>query len=186
MEFPAGISGIALMVIAILWLVFFIPSWSTSREFVELEKRMPKMVERNTVPSSLATQITKLQRTRVVTAVLFAVFLLAAVFSFVSVASSFAWVFAGLISSAISFGSIGLSKKAKNEIELILEGLLKRTQSKKTVSQKPSGWTPNPLPKPLVEDPEPISVQKPSRENVIQLPKKQSSIDEIMKRRRVS
>ena len=186
MEFPAGISGIALMVIAILWLVFFIPSWSSSREFVELEKRMPKMVERNTVPSSLALQISKLQRTRVVTAILFAFFLLTAVFSFVSVASSFAWFFAGVLSSVFSFGSFALSKKAKNEIELILEGLLKRTQAKKIVSPQPAGWTPNPLPKPLVEDPAPQAEQRISGENVIQLPKKQSSIDEIMKRRRVS
>ena len=183
MEFPAGVSGIALMVIAILWLVFFIPSWSTSREFVELEKRMPKMVERDTVPNSLATQLSRLQKTRVITALFFAVFLLGAVFSFVSIASSFAWLFAGVFSLAVSLGSMGLSMKAKKEIEIVLEGLLKRPQLRKATQQKPAGWTPNPLPKPLIEKPEP----KPaSTENVIEMPKSKSSIDEIMKRRRVS
>jgi len=181
MEFPAGISGIVLMAIAILWLVFFIPSWSSSREFVELEKRMPKMVERNTVPSSLATQISRLQRTRVTTAIFFAVFLLISVFSFVSIAASFAWLFAGIASLALSLGAIALSKKAKQEIEVILESLLKRPQLKKAASQKPAGWTPNPLPKPLIEEP-----VKTVSENVIELPKQKSSIDEIMRRRRVS
>jgi|AACY02.16.fsa_nt_gi hypothetical protein len=181
MEFPAGISGIVLMAIAILWLVFFIPSWSSSREFVELEKRMPKMVERNTVPSSLATQISRLQRTRVITAIFFAVFLLISVFSFVSIAASFAWLFAGIASLSLSLGAIALSKKAKQEIEAILESLLKRPQLKKAVSQKPAGWTPNPLPKPLIEEP-----VKTVSENVIELPKQKSSIDEIMRRRRVS
>ena len=183
MEFPAGVSGIALMAVAILWLVFFIPSWSTSREFIELERRMPKMVERNTVPSSLANQISRLQKTRVFTAVLFAVFLLFSVFSFVSVATSFGWLIAGIASLALSVGSIGLSQKAKKEIEGILESLLKRPQLRKTHSSEPAGWTPNPLPKPLLEKPEPEPAHK---ENVIQLPKNQSSIDEIMKRRRVS
>ena len=181
MEFPAGVSGIALMAIAILWLVFFIPSWSTSREFVELERRMPKMVERNTVPSSLANQISRLQKTRVFTAVVFALFLLVSVFSFVSVAASFAWLFAGVASLAISLGAIGLSQRAKKEIEVILEGLLKRPQLRKASLEKPEGWTPNPLPKPLIEE-----AKKESRENVIELPKNQSSIDEIMRRRRVS
>jgi hypothetical protein len=183
MEFPAGVSGIALMVIAILWLVFFIPSWSSSKEFVELERRMPKMVERDTVPSSLANQISRLQKTRVTTAVLFAVFLLAAVFSFVSIAASFAWFFAGITALALSLGFIGLSQKAKKEIEVILESLLKRPQLRKATQQKPAGWTPNPLPKPLIEQAEP---KLASRENVIELPKNQSSIDEIMRRRRVS
>lgn len=183
MELPAGVSGIALMVIAILWLVFFIPSWSSSREFVELERRMPKMVERNTVPSSLANQISRLQKTRAGTAVLFAVSLVVSVFSFVSVASSFAWLFAGVTALAFSLGFIGLSQKAKKEIEVILEGLLKRPQLRKATEQKPAGWTPNPLPKPLIEQPAP---KAPSRENVIELPKNQSSIDEIMRRRRVS
>ena len=183
MEFPAGVSGIALMIMAVLWLVFFIPSWSTSREFVELEKRMPKMVERDTVPSTLANQISRLQKTRVTTAIVFAVFLLVSVFSFVSIAASFAWLFAGIISLAFSLGAIALSRKAKKEIEVILEGLLKRPQLKKAVQQKPAGWTPNPLPKPLIEEPKPAAV---SRENVIELPKERSSIDEIMRRRRVS
>ena len=181
MEFPAGISGIVLMAIAILWLVFFIPSWSSSREFVELEKRMPKMVERNTVPSSLATQISRLQRTRVTTAILFAVFLLVSVFSFVSIAASFAWLFAGIASLALSLGAIAISKKAKQEIEVILESLLKRPQLRKTTTEKPAGWTPNPLPKPLIEEP-----VKTVSENVIELPRQKSSIDEIMRRRRVS
>ncbi len=181
MEFPAGISGIVLMAIAILWLVFFIPSWSSSREFVELEKRMPKMVERNTVPSSLATQISRLQRTRVTTAILFAAFLLLSVFSFVSIAASFAWLFAGIASLALSLGAIAISKKAKQEIEVILESLLKRPQLRKAASEKPAGWTPNPLPKPLIEEP-----VKTVSENVIELPRQKSSIDEIMRRRRVS
>ena len=180
MEFPAGISGLALMAIAILWLVFFIPSWSSSREFVELEKRMPKMVERNTVPSSLAEQISRLQKTRLITALVFALFLLTSVFSFVSIANSLTWVLLALPSLAVSAGAILLSQKAKKEIELILESLLKRPQFKSKPIAKPEGWSPNPLPKPLIEDSAPVE------DNVIELPKVKADLDEIMRRRRVS
>jgi len=86
-----------------------------------------------------------------------------------------------IASLSLSLGAIALSKKAKQEIEVILESLLKRPQLKKAVSQKPAGWTPNPLPKPLIEEP-----VKTVSENVIELPKQKSSIDEIMRRRRVS
>ena len=180
MDFPAGISGLALMAIAILWLVFFIPSWSSSREFVELEKRMPKMVERNTVPSSLAEQISRLQKTRMISALVFAGFLLTSVFSFVSMANSLAWVFVAIPALLLSLGSILLSQRAKKEIEVILASLLVRTQFKSKPIAKPEGWSPNPLPKPLVEE------QAPVDDNVIELPKVKADLDEIMRRRRVS
>ena len=180
MEFPAGISGLALMALAILWLVFFIPSWSSSREFVELEKRMPKMVERNTVPSSLAEQISRLQKTRLISAMVFAMFLLGAGFSFVSMTNSLAWLLLALPSLAVSAGAIMLSQKAKKEIEVILESLLKRPQFKSKPIAKPEGWSPNPLPKPLIEESAPVE------DNVIELPKVKADLDEIMRRRRVS
>lgn len=186
MEFGLNLGGITLIAIAVIWLVFFIPSWTQRNEHIALEQSIAS--ERTSIPDSIAQRANRLQRTRSLFAIAFAFFFMGALASFIAIASSVGFLFLGLGLLTISLLSMRVSKAASSALAAILDEIANArslARSRQATSRSRS-WTPNPLPKPLIGE-QPVSGEV-ANPDVIQLSQRKQlrafELDEIMARRR--
>lgn len=213
MELGSGLGGIALIVLAVVWLLIFVPGWAKKSQISAnpelVTKFLPEAAAKELVKSS---QLERLMRTRrVFSVVLFAsLVLVAAWFAIPVLAAIGSWV--PLASGSIALSALLMLVAANKTKRRIAES---RIESRNALRQKiqqtlpatleshPAdneredlGWQPNPLPAPLsapkvgalirprVADVIPIKAQEDENsEQTVNRPT--IELDEILRRRRV-
>lgn len=181
-----------MIAIAVIWLVFFIPSWTRRSEHIALEQSIAS--ERTSIPDSTAQRADRLQRTKNIFAIAFALLFMGALASFVAIAASFGFLFLGLGLLALSLLSMRVSQAASSLLAAMLDEIAnaRSVARSRQATARSRSWTPNPLPKPLIGKQPVLGEQAVSGEvtnpDVIQLSQRKQlraiELDEIMARRR--
>lgn len=186
MEFGSNLGGITLIAIAVIWLVFFIPSWTQRSEHIALEQSVAS--EKISIPDSIAQRANRLQRTKTSFAIAFAILFMGSLASFIAIAASVGFLFLGLALLALSLLALRVSKAASGLLLALLEEIAtsrSKARSKQAAARSRS-WSPNPLPKPLIS--EPLVTAEVSNPDVIQLSQRKqlraTELDDILARRR--
>lgn len=171
MEF-GNIGGIALILAALVWLAVFVPSWARRSELRQIESRVA--VKRNP-----PTQLMKLERTRNLFA-LVAVLLLAGTVAAAILGSTGLAVISAIPAALATLVAIAAGKRLNRTLSLNYEARRSNRERLATELDRRgevvSGWTPNPLPKPLNA---PKRGELVSNAEVIQLPTQQSTQQSI-------
>lgn len=191
MEFGSSLGGITLIAIAIIWLVFFIPSWTQRSEHIALEQTIK--ATKAEIPDSLAQRANRLQRTKTVFGLGFGLLFTASLASFIGIAASIGYLFLGFGLLALALLALKVSKAASAALTDMLEEIAEsrmKSRAKKTRASTRS-WTPNPLPEPLIKEPARTPAPQPAEQksaDVIEFSQKRklkaSELDEILARRR--
>lgn len=213
MELGSGLGGIALIVLAAVWLLVFVPGWAKKAQI----SANPELVK-NILPDAAAgalnssTQLERLMRTRRTfsLALFSALVVLAAWFAVPTISSLGIWI--AISATAVSVMALAMlvaanqTKRriavkrieARNSVrERIQHALPTNSESSPspTAVSKETGWDPNPLPSPLsapkvgalitpkVADVIPIKAQEENSEQKVSRPT--IELDEILRRRRV-
>jgi hypothetical protein len=195
MNSSASLGGITLIVAAIVWLMIFVPGYtkrSQVRESASLVRAEQKQIAKVT-PLTLDQRMSRLINTQRGFSVLFALFLLGAIASFVAGALNPGWFGAGFSLTALALASLLIQRAAgsqasklatqRHRSKLEARFTAQRAASKPVVRE----WTPNPLPAPLSRT-QPGEMSQPLADVIaIQKPRNTLSgteIDAILARRR--
>ena len=192
-----GLGGITLVVVAVIWLLVFVPGFTQRSQITETSKyviQQQKDADRK-LPMTRDDQLRRLVNTQRGFSVLFGLSFLVAVGLWIaSVANPGLGFVAGLL-SGIALLSLLVSRAAARQA-LKIAGAIHakrvevRSKASKTMMNAADKreWTPNPLPAPLASLPIPEVVEAPMAD-VIQIsdPRRAltgSEIDQILARRR--
>ncbi|MEY3028627.1 MAG: hypothetical protein RL198_24 [Actinomycetota bacterium] len=212
-ELGSGLGGIALIVLAAIWLLVFVPGWAKKSQMSANPHLVSDLIP-GAVPKEPArsSQLQRLTRTRrIFSLVLFVSLVFVATWFAVPVVSALgAWlpVSAG-VSGLISLGMLVAANQTKRQIAVSriearnvlrekLHGAVTSNSEPAAVVTDPKedlGWDPTPLPRPLsapkigalisprVADVIPIKAQDDDSEQPVNRPT--IELDEILRRRRV-
>lgn len=213
MEFGSGFGGIALIILAAVWLLIFVPGWAKRSQIAANPDLVNDYLPSTTVRQIARTsQLDRLMRTRrIFSLILFsALVAIAGWFALPPVSTLGTWfvIVASVIALAATVMLIAANKTTRHlAVKRIATRNAVRDRIQQTLPVRPStqvdshdvseqsGWQPNPLPAPLsaakvgalitprVADVIPIKAQEENSEQPVSRPS--IELDEIMRRRRV-
>ena len=197
MEFPVGLGGVTLVIVAVIWLLVFVPGYTQRSQITETAKYVIQQQRESDrkIPMSKDEQLRRLINTQRGFSVLFGLFVLGAIALWVAAVPNQSLLPLAAVALALALGSLLVSRAAANQAaklagELHARRLEVRSKASKALSNSVDRreWTPNPLPAPLASLPKAEPEAAPMAE-VIQLsqPKRVltgSEIDQILARRR--
>lgn len=197
MEFPVGLGGVTLVIVAVIWLLVFVPGYTQRSQITETAKYVIQQQRESDrkIPMSKDEQLRRLINTQRGFSVLFGLFVLGAIALWVAAVPNQSLLPLAVVALALALGSLLVSRAAANQAAKLAGALHARrleVRSKASKALSNSGdrreWTPNPLPAPLASLPKAEPEAAPMAE-VIQIsqPKRVltgSEIDQILARRR--
>ena len=197
MEFPVGLGGVTLVIVAVIWLLVFVPGYTQRSQISETAKYVIQQQRESDrkIPMSKDEQLRRLINTQRGFSVLFGLGALGAIALWIAAVPNQSLTPIALVVSALAFGFLLVSRAASNQAAKLAGALHARrlevrSKAAKALSHSTDRreWTPNPLPAPLASLPktEPEAAQMA---DVIQIsqPKRVlsgSEIDQILARRR--
>ena len=197
MEFPVGLGGVTLVIVAVIWLLVFVPGYTQRSQITETSKyviQQQREFDRKT-PMTKDEQLRRLVNTQRGFSVLFGLFVLGAIALWITSVSNQSLLPLAAVVSMLALGSLLVSRAAANQAAKLAGALHARRLEVRSKASKALShasdrreWTPNPLPAPLASLPKPEPEIAPMAE-VIQIsqPKRVltgSEIDQILARRR--
>lgn len=195
MNNPAGFGGILLLLAAVVWLVIFVPGYSSRSQLAartNLVKRSQRAESKN-LPLTPQQQLIRLTNTQRGFSILFALLLLAAIAAgFSALVDSSFWLVAGLAFLLATF-SLFVSRAAARSAAEIAKSLranrqrIRSTAARSVAQASNRDWTPNPIPAPLAKST--VPAEEPQLAQVIDISAPARTIssrelDEILARRR--
>lgn len=195
MDSSASLGGITLIVAAVVWLMVFVPGYtkrSQVRESTNLVRAEQREISKAT-PLTIDQRMTRLINTQRGFSVLFALFLLGAISSFVAAALNPAWFASALVLTSLAITALLIQRAAGSQASRLAtqrhRSKLEIRATAQKVAAKPMvrEWTPNPLPAPMNRS-QPGEMAQPLADVIaIQKPRNTlsgSEIDAILARRR--
>lgn len=197
MEFPVGLGGVTLVIVAVIWLLVFVPGFTKRSQITETSKYVlqQQRLSDQKIPMTKAEQLQRLIRTQRVFSVIFGLLFLGSAglwiasltgtaSVFLAAALTLAAALALLVSRAAARSALRVAG-AMHAKRLEVHSKAAKANARKTQRRE---WTPNPLPAPLASLPKP----EPQVEQIadvihISQPRKSlsgSEIDQILARRR--
>ena len=197
MEFPVGLGGVTLVIVAVIWLLVFVPGYTQRSQITETAKYVIQQQRESDrkIPMSKDEQLRRLINTQRGFSVLFGLFVLGAIALWVAAVPNQSLLPLAAVALALALGSLLVSRAAANQAAKLAGALhARRLEVRSKASKALSNasdrreWTPNPLPAPLASLPKAEPEAAPMAE-VIQIsqPKRVltgSEIDQILARRR--
>ena len=197
MEFPVGLGGVTLVIVAVIWLLVFVPGYTQRSQITETSKyviQQQREFDRKT-PMTKDEQLRRLVNTQRGFSVLFGLFVLGAIALWITSVSNQSLLPPAAVVSMLALGFLLVSRAAANQAAKLAGALHARRLEVRSKASKALShasdrreWTPNPLPAPLASLPKAEPEIAPMAE-VIQIsqPKRVltgSEIDQILARRR--
>jgi hypothetical protein len=197
MEFPVGLGGVTLVVVAVIWLLVFVPGYTQRSQITETAKyviQQQREADRK-IPMSKDEQLRRLINTQRGFSVLFGLFVLGAIALWIAAVPNQSLLPLAAVALALALGSLLVSRAAANQAAKLAGALHARRLEVRSKASKalsnPSDkreWTPNPLPAPLASLPKAEPEAAPMAE-VIQISQPRrvltgTEIDQILARRR--
>ena len=197
MEFPVGLGGVTLVIVAVIWLLVFVPGYTQRSQITETSKyviQQQREFDRKT-PMTKDEQLRRLVNTQRGFSVLFGLFVLGAIALWITSVSNQSLLPLAAVMSMLALGFLLVSRAAANQAAKLAGALHARRLEVRSKASKALShasdrreWTPNPLPAPLASLPKAEPEIAPMAE-VIQIsqPKRVltgSEIDQILARRR--
>ncbi len=197
MEFPVGLGGVTLVIVAVIWLLVFVPGYTQRSQITETSKyviQQQREFDRKT-PMTKDEQLRRLVNTQRGFSVLFGLFVLGAIALWITSVSNQSLLPLAAVVSMLGLGFLLVSRAAANQAAKLAGALHARRLEVRSKASKALShasdrreWTPNPLPAPLASLPKAEPEIAPMAE-VIQIsqPKRVltgSEIDQILARRR--
>ena len=197
MEFPVGLGGVTLVIVAVIWLLVFVPGYTQRSQITETSKyviQQQREFDRKT-PMTKDEQLRRLVNTQRGFSVLFGLFVLGAIALWITSVSNQSLLPLAAVVSMLGLGFLLVSRAAANQAAKLAGALHARRLEVRSKASKALShasdrreWTPNPLPAPLASLPKAEPEVAPMAE-VIQIsqPKRVltgSEIDQILARRR--
>ena len=197
MEFPVGLGGVTLVIVAVIWLLVFVPGYTQRSQITETSKyviQQQREFDRKT-PMTKDEQLRRLVNTQRGFSVLFGLFVLGAIALWITSVSNQSLLPLAAVVSMLALGFLLVSRAAANQAAKLAGALHARRLEVRSKASKALShasdrreWTPNPLPAPLASLPKAEPEVAPMAE-VIQIsqPKRVltgSEIDQILARRR--
>lgn len=159
MNFPTGLGGITLIVIAIIWLLIFVPGWTKRSEVKEVTTSVARVVRAEKKARRVASEdrVARLFRTQRLFALLSVVFLISSASVWFITATSPVVIGLSALFTVLAIASFGIRRVAKKQ----LSGLVRQLNAKRQVARERvikevinqnelvREWTPNQLPAPL-------------------------------------
>ena len=197
MEFPVGLGGVTLVIVAVIWLLVFVPGYTQRSQITETAKYVIQQQRESDrkIPMSKDEQLRRLINTQRGFSVMFGLFVLGAIALWVAAVPNQSLIPLAAVALALALGSLLVSRAAANQAAKLAGALHARrlevrSKASKALSHSSDRreWTPNPLPAPLASLPKAEPEAAPMAE-VIQIsqPKRVltgSEIDQILARRR--
>ena len=197
MEFPVGLGGVTLVIVAVIWLLVFVPGYTQRSQITETAKYVIQQQRESDrkIPMSKDEQLRRLINTQRGFSVLFGLFVLGVIALWVAAVPNQSLLPLAAVALALALGSLLVSRAAANQAAKLAGALHARrlevrSKASKALSHSSDRreWTPNPLPAPLASLPKAEPEAAPMAE-VIQIsqPKRVltgSEIDQILARRR--
>ena len=197
MEFPVGLGGVTLVIVAVIWLLVFVPGYTQRSQITETAKYVIQQQRESDrkIPMSKDEQLRRLINTQRGFSVMFGLFVLGAIALWVAAVPNQSLLPLAVVALALALGSLLVSRAAANQAAKLAGALHARrlevrSKASKALSHSSDRreWTPNPLPAPLASLPKAEPEAAPMAE-VIQIsqPKRVltgSEIDQILARRR--
>ena len=197
MEFPVGLGGVTLVIVAVIWLLVFVPGYTQRSQITETAKYVIQQQREadSKIPMSKDEQLRRLINTQRVFSVLFGLSVLGAIALWIAAVPNQSLLPLAAVVSALALGFLLVSRAAANQAAKLAGAmharrLEVRSRASKALSHSNDRreWTPNPLPAPLASLPKAEPEAAPMAE-VIQIsqPKRVltgSEIDQILARRR--
>ena len=197
MEFPVGLGGVTLVIVAVIWLLVFVPGYTQRSQITETAKYFIQQQRESDrkIPMSKDEQLRRLINTQRGFSVMFGLFVLGAIALWVAAVPNQSLLPLAVVALALALGSLLVSRAAANQAAKLAGALHARrlevrSKASKALSHSSDRreWTPNPLPAPLASLPKAEPEAAPMAE-VIQIsqPKRVltgSEIDQILARRR--
>jgi len=195
MNNSVGLGGITLIIAAVVWLMIFVPGYtrrSQVRESAELVKAEHRQAAKS-APISNDERLRRLINTQRGFSVLFALFLIGAIASFVSALVNPVFWTAFTATSMLALLSVFTQRAAGQQAAKLAEDRHRKQLSARSMAQKVAPqainreWTPNSLPAPLAPSKMGELAQPLAEVIDIQKPKtslSSSEIDAILARRR--
>ncbi len=197
MEFPVGLGGVTLVIVAVIWLLVFVPGYTQRSQITETAKYVIQQQRESDrkIPMSKDEQLRRLINTQRGFSVLFGLFVLGAIALWVAAVPNQSLLPLAAVALGLALGSLLVSRAAANQAAKLAGALHARrlevrSKASKALSHSSDRreWTPNPLPAPLASLPKAEPEAAPMAE-VIQIsqPKRVltgSEIDQILARRR--
>ena len=197
MEFPVGLGGVTLVIVAVIWLLVFVPGYTQRSQISETAKYVIQQQRESDrkIPMSKDEQLRRLINTQRGFSVLFGLGALGAIALWIAAVPNQSLTPIALVVSALAFGFLLVSRAAANQAAKLAGALHARRLEVRSKAAKALShsndrreWTPNPLPAPLASLPKTEPEAAPIAD-VIQIsqPKRVlsgSEIDQILARRR--
>ena len=197
MEFPVGLGGVTLVIVALIWLLVFVPGYTQRSQISETAKYVIQQQRESDrkIPMSKDEQLRRLINTQRGFSVLFGLGALGAIALWIAAVPNQSLTPIALVVSALAFGFLLVSRAAANQAAKLAGALHARRLEVRSKAAKALShsndrreWTPNPLPAPLASIPKTEPEVAPMAD-VIQIsqPKRVlsgSEIDQILARRR--
>ena len=197
MEFPVGLGGVTLVIVAVIWLLVFVPGYTQRSQISETAKYVIQQQRESDrkIPMSKDEQLRRLINTQRGFSVLFGLGALGAIALWIAAVPNQSLTPIALVVSALAFGFLLVSRAAANQAAKLAGALHARRLEVRSKAAKALShsndrreWTPNPLPAPLASIPKTEPEVAPMAD-VIQIsqPKRVlsgSEIDQILARRR--
>ncbi|MFM1779459.1 MAG: hypothetical protein RIS51_604 [Actinomycetota bacterium] len=162
MNFPTGLGGITLIVIAVVWLLVFVPGWSKRSEVKAATETVNREVkiQRRTFATSNESRVARLIMTQRLFTFLFIGWLIAAGLLIANTGSGLVFTGLGAVSALLSGVSLMVRMAATRELRTLVSMLnskrqISRERAFKSMSlntEPVRDWTPNPLPAPMQID----------------------------------
>ena len=197
MEFPVGLGGVTLVIVAVIWLLVFVPGYTQRSQITETAKYVIQQQREadSKIPMSKDEQLRRLINTQRVFSVLFGLSVLGAIALWIAAVPNQSLLPLAAVVSALALGFLLVSRAAANQAAKLAGAmharrLEVRSRASKALSHSNDRreWTPNPLPAPLASLPKAEPEAAPMAE-VIQISQSKqvltgSEIDQILARRR--
>ncbi|MDP4755959.1 MAG: hypothetical protein NWR78_02310 [Aquiluna sp.] len=197
MEFPVGLGGVTLVIVAVIWLLVFVPGYTQRSQISETAKYVIQQQRESDrkIPMSKDEQLRRLINTQRGFSVIFGLGALGAIALWIAAVPNQSLTPIALVVSALAFGFLLVSRAAANQAAKLAGALHARRLEVRSKAAKALShsndrreWTPNPLPAPLASLPKTEPEAAPMAD-VIQIsqPKRVlsgSEIDQILARRR--
>ena len=197
MEFPVGLGGVTLVIVAVIWLLAFVPGFTQRSQITETSKyviQQQREADRK-IPMTKDEQLRRLINTQRGFSVLFGLFALGAIGIWIASVPNPALVPVAVTLSVLSIAFLMVSRAAANQAAKLAGALHARRLEVRSKASKAltnssdrREWTPNPLPEPLASLPKAEPEPAPMADVIhISQPKRVlsgSEIDQILARRR--
>lgn len=197
MEFPVGLGGVTLVIVAVIWLLAFVPGYTQRSQINETSKyviQQQREADRK-IPMTKDEQLRRLVNTQRGFSVMFGLSALGAVALWIATVPNPGLITIALVTSALAVAFLLISRAAANQAAKIAGAMHARRLEVRSKASKALAnssdrreWTPNPLPAPLASLPKAEPEPAPMADVIhISQPKRVltgSEIDQILARRR--